>query len=63
MIIFLSLFVLICLLIALIIVILFPGKKKRKKIFISEGINLEGLWSMVEKGPDSTFTERIDQDK
>lgn len=57
MILFLVFFILVCLLIAALLIILFPKIDRRKQIFIDEGMTFDKPWSLVEKGPDSTFIE------
>jgi len=57
MILFLGFFILICLLIAALLIFLFPKKERHKRFFIDKEIIPDEPWTLVEKGPDSTFTE------
>jgi len=59
MILFLILFLLIILLIASLMIVPNYGKSKNKIAFIDEEKEIERPWILVEKGPDSTFTEGI----
>jgi hypothetical protein len=52
----------ICFLLAAFIIILFSRERKKKEIFFIERETSERPWVLVEKGPDSTFTEETEKE-